>query len=149
SNTATGRLASLDPNLMNIPIRTEEGRRIRSAFVAEPGWLLVSADYSQIELRILAHVSQDPGLIDALRSGADVHSRTAAEVFSVREAEGPPDQRRIAKMINYAVAYGLSAYGLSTRLDIPAGEASAIIKAYFERYAGVKAWIDRLLADAK
>ena len=149
SNTATGRLASLDPNLMNIPIRTEEGRRIRQAFIADPGFVLVSADYSQIELRILAHVSEDPGLIDALRSGADVHSRTAAEVFSVPEGEVTSDQRRIAKMINYAVAYGLSAYGLSTRLDIPPGEASAIIKAYFEKYAGVKSWIDRLLAEAK
>jgi len=149
SNTATGRLASLDPNLMNIPIRTEEGRRIRQAFIADPGFVLVSADYSQIELRILAHVSGDPGLIDALRSGADVHSRTAAEVFSVPEGEVTADQRRIAKMINYAVAYGLSAYGLSTRLDIPAGEAAAIIKAYFEKYAGVKSWIDGLLAEAR
>lgn len=149
SNTATGRLASLEPNLMNIPIRTEEGRRIRAAFVADPGYSLLSADYSQIELRILAHVSGDEILVDALRSGADVHARTASQVFEVDEAAVDADQRRIAKMINYAVAYGLSAYGLSTRLDIPAGEASAIIKAYFERYAGVKGWIDRIVAEAK
>lgn len=149
SNTATGRLASSEPNLMNIPIRTEEGLRIRGAFIADYGFELVSADYSQIELRILAHVSGDPGLIDALRSGADVHSRTASEVFGVPEKDVSSDHRRIAKMINYAVAYGLSAYGLSTRLDIPAGEASAIIKRYFEKYAGVKSWIDRLLAEAK
>ncbi len=149
SNTATGRLASSDPNLMNIPIRTEEGRRIRESFVADPGFVLVSADYSQIELRILAHVTGDPGLVDALRSGADVHARTAAEVFSVAVDAVTADQRRIAKMINYAVAYGLSAFGLSTRLDIPPGEAAAIIKAYFERYAGVKSWIDRIIAEAK
>ncbi|HWV36942.1 MAG TPA: DNA polymerase I [Vulgatibacter sp.] len=149
ANTATGRLASLDPNLMNIPIRTEMGRRIRQAFVAEEGWELVSADYSQIELRILAHVTGDPGLVGALRAGADVHSRTAAEVFGVSETEVTPDQRRIAKMINYAVAYGLSAFGLSTRLDIPPDEASSIIKRYFDRYAGVRAWIDRIVAEAK
>ncbi len=149
TNTATGRLASLDPNLMNIPIRTEMGKRIRQAFVAAPGFEIVSADYSQIELRILAHVTQDPGLVEALRAGADVHSRTAAEVFGVEEADVTEDQRRIAKMVNYAVAYGLSAFGLSTRLDIPAGEASAIIKRYFERYAGVRAWIDRIIAEGK
>lgn len=149
SNTATGRLASSDPNLMNIPIRTEEGRRIRRAFIADPGYVLLSADYSQIELRILAHISGDPILIDALRSGADVHNRTASQVFGVPEEAVTPDQRRIAKMINYAVAYGLSAYGLSTRLDIPAADASAIIKAYFERYAGVKSWIERVIAEAK
>jgi len=149
SNTATGRLASLDPNLMNIPIRTETGRRIRAAFIADEGWELVSADYSQIELRILAHVTGDPGLVDALRAGADVHSRTAAEVFGVAESAVTSEQRRIAKMINYAVAYGLSAFGLSTRLDIPPAEASSIIKRYFERYAGVRAWIDRIIAEAK
>ncbi|WP_050724856.1 DNA polymerase I [Vulgatibacter incomptus] len=149
TNTATGRLASLEPNLMNIPIRTELGKRIREAFVADEGSALISADYSQIELRILAHVTGDPGLVEALRAGADVHRRTAAEVFGVDEGAVTSDQRRIAKMINYAVAYGLSAFGLSTRLDIPPGEASAIIQRYFEKYAGVKAWIDRIVAEAK
>jgi DNA polymerase-1 len=149
ASTETGRLSSNDPNLQNIPIRTELGKRIRSCFVAEPGHLLVSADYSQIELRILAHVTGDPGLVNALRAGADVHTRTAAEVFGVPEAEVVPEQRRVAKMINYAVAYGLSAYGLSTRLDIPGGEAKAIIQRYFEKYAGVKSWIDRLLEEAR
>jgi DNA polymerase-1 len=149
ASTETGRLSSNDPNLQNIPIRTELGKRIRSCFVAESGHLLVSADYSQIELRILAHVTGDPGLVNALRAGADVHTRTAAEVFGVPEAEVTPEQRRVAKMINYAVAYGLSAYGLSTRLDIPGGEAKAIIQRYFEKYAGVKSWIDRLLEEAR
>ena len=149
TGTATGRLASNNPNLMNIPIRTELGRRIRKAFVAEAGYRLLTADYSQIEMRILAHISGDQGLIQALREGADVHRRTAAEVFGVREEEVSHEQRDIAKMVNYAVAYGLSAYGLSTRLDIPAKEAAQIIGRYFERYAGVKAWIDRILDEAR
>jgi DNA polymerase-1 len=149
ASTETGRLSSNDPNLQNIPIRTELGKRIRGCFVAEPGHVLVSADYSQIELRILAHVTGDPGLVGALRAGADVHTRTAAEVFGVPESAVTPEHRRVAKMINYAVAYGLSAYGLSTRLDIPGGEAKAIIQRYFERYAGVKSWIDRLLEEAR
>jgi len=149
TNTATGRLASLDPNLMNIPIRTEMGKRIREAFIAEEGYEIVSADYSQIELRILAHVTKDPGLVDALRAGADVHRRTAAEVFGVEEDAVSREQREIAKMVNYAVAYGLSAFGLSTRLGIPNDEASSIIKRYFERYAGVRAWIDQIIADGK
>lgn len=149
SGTATGRLASSEPNLMNIPIRTEMGKRIRRAFVADPGYVLLSADYSQIELRILAHVSGDPVLSEALRAGADIHNRTAAEVFGVPEDAVPPEQREIAKMVNYAVAYGLTAFGLSARLDIPGAEASAIIKRYFERYAGIQAWIDRTLETAK
>lgn len=149
TNTATGRLASLDPNLMNIPVRTEMGRRIREAFIAEDGYELLSADYSQIELRILAHVTEDPGLVGAMREGADVHRRTAAEVFGIEEAEVSGEQREIAKMVNYAVAYGLSAFGLATRLSIPNDEASSIIKRYFERYAGVRSWIDRIIAEGK
>src|SRR5690606_24586658 len=113
TGTATGRLASNNPNLMNIPIRTELGRRIRKAFVAEEGYRLLTADYSQIEMRILAHVSGDEGLIRALREGADIHRRTAAEVFGVEEEHVLTAQRDVAKMVNYAVAYGLSAYGLS------------------------------------
>ncbi len=149
TGTATGRLASNNPNLMNIPIRTDLGRRIRKAFVAEEGNRLLTADYSQIEMRVLAHVTGDQGLIRALREGADIHRRTAAEIFGVTEAEVRPEQRDVAKMVNYAVAYGLSPYGLSTRLDIPAKEAAQIIGRYFERYAGVKAWIDRVVEQAR
>lgn len=149
AGTATGRLSSSNPNLMNIPIRTELGRRIRKAFVAEEGYCLLTADYSQIEMRVLAHVTGDPGLIRALREGADIHRRTAAEIFDVEEAHVTSEQRGVAKMVNYAVAYGLSAYGLSTRLDIPAREAANIIGRYFERYAGVKAWIDRIVDEAR
>lgn len=149
AGTATGRLSSSNPNLMNIPIRTELGRRIRKAFVAEAGHCLLTADYSQIEMRVLAHVTGDPGLIRALREGADIHRRTAAEIFDVEEAHVTSEQRGVAKMVNYAVAYGLSAYGLSTRLDIPAREAANIIGRYFERYAGVKAWIDRIVEEAR
>lgn len=149
AGTATGRLSSSNPNLMNIPIRTELGRRIRKAFVAEEGYLLLTADYSQIEMRVLAHVTGDPGLIRALREGADIHRRTASEIFDVKETEVTPEQRGVAKMVNYAVAYGLSAYGLSTRLDITPREAADIIARYFERYAGVKAWIDRIVEEAR
>ncbi len=140
---ATGRLSSTDPNLQNIPIRTEMGRQIRKAFVAQPGWKLVSADYSQVELRILAHIADDAGLIAAFAEGADVHARTSAEVFGVPLAEVTADQRRVAKMVNYGIAYGLSAHGLSTRLNIPIEEAAAVIARYFERYPG----IDRYLKD--
>jgi DNA polymerase-1 len=146
---ATGRLSSNDPNLQNIPIRTEVGRRIRAAFVADAGNLLVSADYSQIELRILAHMAQDAALIDSFSRGEDVHTRTAAEIYGVTPIEVQAEQRRVAKMINYAIAYGLSPYGLSTRLDIPREEAQRVIKAYFERYAGVKKWLDETIATSR
>jgi DNA polymerase-1 len=146
---ATGRIASENPNLQNIPIRTELGKRIREAFVPSPGWLLLSADYSQIELRLLAHVSADPSLVDSFRRDEDVHRRTAAEVYGARPEEVSSEQRRVAKMINYAIAYGLSAWGLSTRLDIPDEEARAIIQRYFERYAGVKAWLDAVIAETR
>jgi DNA polymerase-1 len=142
---ATGRLSSNDPNLQNIPIRTEVGKRIRTAFVSDSGMELVSADYSQIELRILAHVSGDSSLQESFAKGEDVHTRTAAEIYSVPAAEVQGEMRRVAKMINYAIAYGLSAHGLSTRIGIDHAEAKRVIEAYFERYAGVKAWLDSVL----
>jgi DNA polymerase I len=147
--TATGRLSSSDPNLQNIPVRTEIGRSIRRAFVADPGWRLISADYSQIELRILAHIAEDPGLLEAFRADEDVHLRTAAEVFSVPTEQVSADQRRVAKMVNFGIAYGLSPYGLATRLDIPQEEASAIIDRYFARYAGIRRYLDETVARAR
>ncbi|MDP3232137.1 MAG: DNA polymerase I [Myxococcales bacterium] len=147
--TATGRLSSTNPNLQNIPIRTELGKQIRRAFVAAPGHVLVSADYSQVELRILAHMAQDGGLVKAFAEAADVHVRTAAEVFQVPEAEVTPDMRRAAKMVNYGIAYGLSAHGLSTRLRIPVEEAKSIIERYFARFPGISTYIDDTVAKAK
>ncbi|MDP3499541.1 MAG: DNA polymerase I [Myxococcales bacterium] len=147
--TATGRLSSTNPNLQNIPIRTELGKQIRLAFVAAPGHVLVSADYSQVELRILAHMAQDEGLVKAFAEAADVHVRTAAEVFQVPEAEVTPDMRRAAKMVNYGIAYGLSAHGLSTRLRIPVEEAKSIIERYFARFPGISTYIDDTVAKAK
>ena len=146
---ATGRLSSSDPNLQNIPIRTELGREIRRAFVAAPGMRLISADYSQVELRILAHVAEDPGLLQAFREGADVHTRTAAEVFAVPESEVTADQRRVAKMVNFGIAYGLSAHGLSTRLNIPQDEARDVIQRYFERYPGIRNYLTGTVEQAR
>lgn len=147
--TATGRLASSNPNLQNIPIRSELGRRIRAAFRAAPGHLLVAADYSQIELRLLAHFSQDPHLLAAFRRGDDIHALTAAEVFGVPFAEVAPEHRRRAKAINFGIVYGLSAFGLARQLGIPQAEAARFIARYFERYAGVRGFIDRTLAQAR
>ncbi|HVP68905.1 MAG TPA: DNA polymerase I [Anaeromyxobacteraceae bacterium] len=149
AGAATGRLSSQEPNLQNIPIRTELSRRIRAAFVAPPGSLLVSADYSQIELRILAHFAEDPALLEAFRTGQDVHGRTAAETFGVAPGDVTADQRRVAKVLNFGIAYGLSAYGLSQRLDLPPAEAQAIIDRYFARYAGVRRWLDETIARAR
>jgi DNA polymerase-1 len=149
AGAATGRLSSRDPNLQNIPVRTELSRRIRAAFVAPPGRLLISADYSQIELRILAHFAEDPSLLEAFRRHEDVHDRTAAETFGVPRDEVTSDQRRVAKVLNFGIAYGLSAYGLAQRLDMPPAEAQAIIDRYFSRYAGVKRWLDATVAAAK
>ncbi|MEW6267206.1 MAG: DNA polymerase I [Thermodesulfobacteriota bacterium] len=147
--TATGRLSSSDPNLQNIPIRTEEGRRIRQAFIPRPGWKLLSADYSQIELRVLAHYSGDRSLQEAFRSGQDVHTRTAAEVFRVMPALVTPEMRREAKAINFGIVYGLQAFGLARQLGIDRKVAQGYIEAYFQRYAGVKAFIDRTLTEAR
>ena len=146
--TATGRLSSSDPNLQNIPIRTEEGRRIRQAFIAAPGCKIVAADYSQIELRIMAHLSQDPGLLAAFAEGLDVHSATAAEVFSVDIEQVSVDQRRKAKAINFGLIYGMSAFGLAKQLGIGRHEAQQYIDVYFARYPGVADYMARTRALA-
>jgi DNA polymerase-1 len=145
TGTATGRLSSREPNLQNIPIRAEEGRRIREAFIAAPGNLLISADYSQIELVVLAHLSQDENLIAAFRDGTDVHARTAALIFGVSEDQIKNDQRRIAKTINFGVMYGMSAFRLANELGISRTEASNFIAAYFNTYAGVRRFIEELI----
>lgn len=146
---ATGRLSSSDPNLQNIPIRTEEGRRIRKAFIAPPGYLLLAADYSQIELRIMAHLSQDPGLLDAFAHGEDVHRATAAEVFSVPRAEVNSDQRRAAKAINFGLMYGMSAFGLARQLGVSRGDAQDYINRYFLRYPGVQQFMSTVREQAR
>ena len=139
---ATGRLSSSDPNLQNIPVRSEQGRRIREAFIAEPGNILLAADYSQIELRIMAHLSNDKGLVSAFSKGLDVHSATAAEVFGGDPDTVDPEQRRRAKAINFGLIYGMSAFGLARQLQIPQKEAKAYIEIYFDRYPGVKQYMD-------
>jgi DNA polymerase-1 len=144
----TGRLSSNDPNLQNIPVRTAEGRRIREAFIAPPGSVIVSADYSQIELRIMAHLSGDKGLLDAFAKGEDVHRATAAEVFSVPREEVTSEQRRYAKVINFGLIYGMSAFGLAGNLGIERSAAASYIDKYFARYPGVKAYMDRTRNDA-
>ncbi|MHB8527708.1 MAG: DNA polymerase I [Candidatus Acidiferrales bacterium] len=149
TGTATGRLSSSNPNLQNIPIRTKLGREIRAAFVAERGNVLLSADYSQIELRILAHFSQDPVLVEAFRRAEDIHSRTAQEVFGVAPFAQTPEHRRAAKVINFGIIYGLSAFGLAQNLQIDQKEAAKFIAAYFERYSGVKKYLDRQVAETR
>ncbi|HUL60879.1 MAG TPA: DNA polymerase I [Anaeromyxobacteraceae bacterium] len=149
AGAATGRLSSSDPNLQNIPVRTELSRRIRAAFVAPEGRRLLSADYSQIELRILAHYSGDAALAESFLKGEDVHTRTAAETFGCGPGEVTPDMRRVAKVLNFGIAYGLSAFGLSQRLDLPGAEAQAIIDRYFTRYAGVRRYVDRAVEQAR
>ncbi len=146
---ATGRLSSTDPNLQNIPVRTEEGRRIREAFIAPEGWRVLAADYSQIELRIMAHMSGDPGLTNAFRHDQDVHRATASEVFGVGLDAVTPEQRRVAKMINFGLMYGMSAHGLAQRLGIPRSDAQAYVQRYFERYPGVKAFMDSTREQAR
>ena len=145
----TGRLASSDPNLQNIPVRTPEGRRIREAFIAPPGHRMMSADYSQIELRIMAHISQDAGLLKAFADGEDVHRATASEVFGVPIAEVNSEQRRYAKVINFGLIYGMSAFGLAANLGIERGAAQAYIDRYFARYPGVAAYMERTRAQAR
>ncbi len=149
TGAATGRLSSSDPNLQNIPIRTDLGRRIRGAFVPDTGNKLVSADYSQVELRVLAHLSEDPVLIDAFRNNEDIHERTAREVFSEAELANRSECRRRAKVINFGIVYGLSAFGLAQRLGITREEAQAFINAYFERYQGVRTWLDRTIEETR
>jgi DNA polymerase I len=146
---ATGRISSSDPNLQNIPIRSADGRRIREAFVAEPGHLLLSADYSQIELRVLAHLSQDQTLIDTFRRGDDVHDRTAREVFGAFSAMPAADQRRVAKMVNYALLYGKTAFTLAKDIGVSKGEAEQFIDAYFARYPSVRSFIEGTIRKAR
>ena len=146
--TATGRLSSSEPNLQNIPIRSEQGRRIRQAFIAQQGYKLVAADYSQIELRIMAHLSGDKGLLTAFEHGEDIHKATAAEVFGVNLDEVSPDQRRSAKAINFGLIYGMSAFGLSRQLDVERKLAQQYIDRYFERYPGVLAYMDNIRKQA-
>ncbi|HXU15542.1 MAG TPA: DNA polymerase I [Terriglobales bacterium] len=145
TGTATGRLSSANPNLQNIPIRTELGREIRAAFTAQAGCRLLAADYSQIELRLLAHYSKDPLLVEAFRRGDDIHTLTASQVFGVPPLMVTPDHRRQAKVVNFGIVYGLSPFGLSQNLGIDTSEAKKYIDAYFERYAGVRSFIDRTL----
>jgi DNA polymerase-1 len=147
--TSTGRLSSNDPNLQNIPIRTEEGARIRSTFVAEPGNLLISADYSQIELRLLAHVADIPALKDSFAKGEDIHARTASEVFGVPLERMDGVTRRRAKAINFGIIYGISAFGLGRQLGIDSGEAGTYIAAYFARYPGIRAYMERAKEEAR
>jgi len=149
TGTATGRLSSSDPNLQNIPIRSELGREIRAAFVAQKGQLLLSADYSQIELRIMAHFSKDPVLTEAFRNGEDIHARTAQEVFGVGPMAQTGEHRRAAKAINFGIIYGLSAFGLAQQLGIEQKEASQFINAYFARYRGVKQYLDNVLVETR
>jgi DNA polymerase-1 len=147
--TATGRLSSSEPNLQNIPIRTEEGIRIREAFTCGPGWKILSADYSQIELRILAHLSEDETLIDAFLNNEDIHSRTASEIWGVKPGEVTAQMRREAKVINFGIIYGMSSFGLSRELDIEPRIAQEYIDDYFRKYQGVRSYLDTVLKNAR
>lgn len=149
TQTATGRLSSSDPNLQNIPVREELGRRIRSGFVADPGCLFVGADYSQVELRLLAHLSEDPELVRRFRDGEDIHSATACAVFGVSPSAVTPELRRRAKVINFGILYGMSPFGLSRELGIPPGEARRYIEQYFSRYPGVLSYVERVKEEAR
>jgi DNA polymerase-1 len=146
---ATGRLSSSDPNLQNIPIRTELGKTIRRAFVADPGFVILSADYSQVELRILAHITQDESLIETFRRGADIHRATASKMFNIPEDQLSAEQRRAAKVINFGVLYGMSAFRLSNELSISTAQAKDFIDAYFARYPKIQEYLDRTLEEAR
>jgi DNA polymerase-1 len=149
AGSATGRLSSVNPNLQNIPIRTELGREIRAAFIAEPGHVLLSADYSQIEMRLVAHFSGDKLLVEAYRAGEDIHTLTASQVFGVPPLMVDAEHRRRAKAVNFGIVYGLSAFGLSQQIGIDTKEAKRFIDAYFEKYSGVREFIDRTLEQAR
>jgi DNA polymerase-1 len=147
---ATGRMASSNPNLQNIPIRSDSGKEIRKAFVSgEPGWVLMSADYSQVELRVMAALSEDPAMIEAFQNGQDIHQATAAKVYGVPLDGVLPEMRRTAKMVNFGIIYGISAFGLSQRLGIPRGEAATIIENYFKQFPGVQRYMEKIVQDAK
>ena len=146
--TATGRLSSANPNLQNLPIRTLEGRRIRAAFVAPPGAVLLSADYSQIDLRVLAHYSQDAELLAAFRSGADIHRETAAEIFGVMPELVTGEMRRVAKSINFGIVYGMSSFGLARQLEVGRREAQGFIDRYFTHFPGIRVFMERVIAEA-
>jgi DNA polymerase-1 len=145
----TGRLSSDAPNLHNIPVRSEEGKRFREAFVPAPGYEFLVADYNQIELRVIAHLAEDPGLIEAFTAGEDIHNTTAARVFGVDPGSVSTEQRSKAKMVSYGLAYGMEAYGLGQRLNIPTGEAQEILDAYFVAFPSVKAFMERTVAEAR
>jgi DNA polymerase-1 len=147
--TATGRLSSTNPNLQNIPIRTELGREIRAAFVAAPGFRLLSADYSQIELRLMAHFSQDPLLLNAYRTGQDIHTLTASEVFGIPVEQLDKETRNRAKAVNFGIVYGISPFGLAAQLGIEQKVAKQYIETYYERYAGIKRFIDETLEQVR
>ena len=147
--TATGRLSSSNPNLQNIPVRTLEGKRIRQAFIAPSGWVIISADYSQIELRVLAHLSGDKALLEAFSSGEDIHSRTASDVFGVFPEMVNAEMRRQAKVINFGILYGMSAFGLAKELNVPQKQAQTYIDGYFRRYEGVRRYLDGILEQAR
>jgi DNA polymerase-1 len=147
--TATGRLSSSNPNLQNIPIRTMEGKRIRQAFIADPDCVLISADYSQIELRVLAHLSEDEALIAAFTSGEDIHSRTASDIFGVFPEMVNANMRRQAKVINFGILYGMSAFGLAKELGVSQKIAQVYIDGYFQRYKKVRSYLDGILEDAR
>ena len=149
AGSVTGRFSSSNPNLQNIPIRTDLGREIRRAFVAEKGWLLLAADYSQVELRVLAHVSGDPAMLAAFARGEDIHASTAAAIYGVPLEKVTPDQRRVAKMTNFAISYGVTGYGLSERTELTPQEAEAFIQTYFQTYPKIKEWIDRTREQAR
>jgi DNA polymerase-1 len=149
TDTTTGRISSEAPNLQNVPVRTADGREFRRAFVADEGWGLLTADYSQIELRVLAHLAEDPGLIDAFDRGVDIHTVTAAKVFREAEADVTAEQRRFAKVVNYGLAYGMEAYGLGQRLDIPTEEAREILDSYFDGFPNVREFMETTVAEAK
>jgi len=149
TGAATGRLSSSNPNLQNIPIRTELGREIRAAFIPRPGWKLVVADYSQIELRLVAHMSRDAVLVEAFRNGEDIHTRTAAEVMGIPPLMVGPEDRRRAKAVNFGIVYGISPFGLSQQIGISRGEAELYIRSYFERYTGVKKFIESTIAEVR
>jgi DNA polymerase-1 len=149
TDTTTGRISSEAPNLQNVPVRTADGREFRRAFVADDGWGILTADYSQIELRVLAHLAEDPGLLDAFARGLDVHTVTAAKVFGVAESDVDDAQRRFAKVVNYGLAYGMEAYGLGQRLDIPTEDARDILDNYFAGFPKVKEFMQQTVVEAK